>query len=373
MFRAVRLLALLLIAAGAASAAAAPRLTSTFLAISIGAKYDQRQWDREFEAMRKAGVRFVGARAALKGIDAFKPNADCVLGHFEAMYPASVYPAACRRPAGGSPLPRGALEGVLSAANRTGIKVHLGPAIPRVFVGKYEENFNHSLRDAMLALARLHVEVMADVFTVFPDLKHVITGCYTDVELSNDAYSTSPTMLDDAAVYYAAIGRALKTNTTFFGGGMVVWSSPYYIGNLTRHGERGANATVFAEFYARLFAKTKPYFDAIALQDSRGYNGNTNPEVREALAALHARVAVPGLGQVWSNTEMFEGWKDGAPCAYPGPCGRHPAPWARVAAQLANEAPFASQRTAWEWLTCLSPYTNNATALLWKGYMAGTD
>ena len=78
-----------------------------------------------------------------------------------------------------------------------------------------------------------------------------------------------------------------------------------------------------------------PDFDWIALQDARGWQGNSDAEVAAALTEL--RVAANASGrELWSNVELFEGWP--LPCIYPTKCGRHPAPFERIEKQLASEA-----------------------------------
>lgn len=87
-----------------------------------------------------------------------------------------------------------------------------------------------------------------------------------------------------------------------------------------------------------------------------------------ALAALQTAAAAAGPTQtLWSNVELFEGWP--APCEYPTPCGRHPAPIERIVKQLASEDPFVGGRhIAWEWTSCLSPRTNANTSRLYTDY-----
>ena len=104
----------------------------------------------------------------------------------------------------------------------------------------------------------------------------------------------------------------------------------------------------------------------MALQDSRGYQGNTDEEVAAVLKPLSAAAAAAGQ-PLWTNVELFEAWP--LNCTFPDSCGRHPAPMERIAAQLANEDPFApSRHVAWEWLSSLSPYTSDDTAVLYADY-----
>ena len=146
-----------------------------------------------------------------------------------------------------------------------------------------------------------------------------------------------------------------------------VWASPYYVGNLSLH-PSALSAEAYAAFWRRIW-QLAPDLGFVALQDSRGWQGNSDAEVAAALAALRAAADASGPGQeLWSNVELFEGWP--APCVYPKPCGRHPAPMARIRAQLANEEGATGGRhVAWEWGTCLSPYTNADTAQLYRDYL----
>ena len=53
--------------------------------------------------------------------------------------------------------------------------------------------------------------------------------------------------------------------------------------------------------------------------------------------------------------ELFEVWP--LSCQWPTHCkGRHPAPFARIAAQMTNEARITPTLIAWEWSSCLSPH-----------------
>jgi hypothetical protein len=146
-----------------------------------------------------------------------------------------------------------------------------------------------------------------------------------------------------------------------------VWASPYYVGNLTLH-PTAQNATSYAAFWSGVW-RLAPSFGWIALQDSIGWQGNSLPEVQEVLAALKQAGESAGK-QVWSNVELFEGWLDGKPCEYPTKCGRHPAPIERIVQQLKAEHPYVSGHIAWEWSSCLSPYTNANTSALYTNYTA---
>ena len=98
----------------------------------------------------------------------------------------------------------------------------------------------------------------------------------------------------------------------------------------------------------------------------------------ELLQALEGAARASGPRQaLWSNVEIFEGWNapnathpNGSICEYPTACGRHPAPIARIVAQLESEDPYVVGHVAWEWSTCLSPFTSADTSLLSDDYAA---
>lgn len=138
------------------------------------------------------------------------------------------------------------------------------------------------------------------------------------------------------------------------------------MGNHSLH-PTAQSASSYADFWATMWANA-PSFGWIALQDSRGWQGNSDAEVAVALAALQGAAAASGPAQqLWSNVELFEGWP--APCEYPTKCGRHPAPIERIVKQLASEDPFVGGRhIAWEWASCLSPLTNANTSALYVDY-----
>ena len=143
-------------------------------------------------------------------------------------------------------------------------------------------------------------------------------------------------------------------------------ASPYYVGNLTLH-PTAQSTENYAAYWLDLW-QAAPGLDFIALQDSRGWQGNSDEEVAVALGALQkAATAIAGK-QLYSNVELFEGWP--LPCEYPTPCGRHPAPIERIVAQLKSEDPFVGgHHIAWEWASCLSPFTNENTTKLYNDYV----
>ena len=125
------------------------------------------------------------------------------------------------------------------------------------------------------------------------------------------------------------------------------------------------DAAFYADFWGQIF-EWAPDFGLIAPQDSMGAQGNSFENVSTYVDAMRAASSAAAR-PFWSNIELFEVWPTS--CAWPAPChGRHPAPFARIKAQLANEAPRADALIAWEWESCLSPLHSDSTAALYKQY-----
>ena len=332
----------------------APRLTGIFVAIYTNdlAK-SASEWDAEFAAMAHLGIRFVAIRAAMRG-ETNSTAGGCELGTYAAHYATSIEPAACYPRA--SPSDGGnALEYILDAAANHGLQVHLTPAMPAppfrwpVSADKAEARYR--------SLATLQADIFDDVLAVFPRHRSTIVGLYTALEESNEpSWLSSGNAEPMATHYFEALALRFP--------GLQVWASPYYVGNLTRH-PTALTARAFASYWADIW-RAAPHFGWVALQDARGKQGNSDAEVAEALAALQtaaAAAAGPRQQQLWSNVELFEG------CTPPATCSTQPAPIERIVKQLANEGPFVQgQHIAWEWVTCLSPYTNNRTAQLFHDY-----
>ena len=340
------------------SVPAVPRLDGIFLSLnSINAAYSATQWALEFEAMARVGINFVCVRAALVG-RSNSTAGGCTLGTYTAYYPTTLAPTKCYTHAAladGS----SALGNVLDGAATHGVQVHITPAMPHSpFAWPGGADYFAQLTD-------LQVAAFADVWAAYPQHHETIVGVYSSLEQWNGLGWMKDSVAGPMATDYfeplARRVRGLSDSTA-----LQVWASPYYVGNRTLHSS-AQNASSYAAYWARVWAAA-PSFDWIALQDSRGWQGNSDAEVAVALAALQAAAAAAGPTQaLWSNVELFEGWP--APCEYPTKCGRHPAPIARIVMQLASENPFVGGRhIAWEWSSCLSPQTNVNTSRLYADY-----
>jgi hypothetical protein len=343
----------------AASAQTVPHLQGIFLSLnSANAGYSVSQWAEEFAAMADVNITFAAVRAALAGTSN-STEGGCILGTYVAYYPTTLTPKACYRPAevmadGDSPLGR-----LLTGAARNNVAVHITPAMPHTPFA-----WPHSpVAEYFGYLASLEADAFEDVWAAFPEHHETITGVYTALEEWNglswvrDNESIATDYLQPlASRVHGASGQAK----------IEVWASPYYVGNLTLH-PTALSPQDYAAFWRRVW-ELAPDFSFIALQDSRGWQGNSDEEVAAALAELQKAAVATGR-QLWSNVELFEGWPQ--PCIYPKHCGRHPAPIERVIKQLASEdAVVGGRHVAWEWGTCLSPFTNENTTALYRDYKA---
>lgn len=337
------------------SVAQPPRLDGIFLSLdSANAAYTIEAWGAEFSAMKRVGIQFAAVRAALVGSSSATAGG-CRLGRYTAYYPTKLTPAECFEGSGAtgdSPLGR-----LLAGAQGANVSIHITPAMPHTpFAWPHAP-----VPEYFGLLAALQADAFADVWSQFPQFHDTIAGVYTALEEWN---SVGWTQYNEslAASYLQPLASRVRSGRPH----LQVWASPYYVGNLTLH-PSGLPATAYAAFWRRVW-QLAPDFGWIALQDSRGWQGNSDAEVAVALTELQ-RAATDAGRTLWSNVELFEGWPQ--PCIYPTKCGRHPAPMARIAKQLASEdAVVRGRHIAWEWSSCLSPYTNANTSALFEQYVA---
>jgi len=333
-----------------------PSLKGIFLSLySIDEKYTSVQWEMEFEAMSKVGIEFVGVRAALQGTSS-ETAGGCPLGRYKAMYPTTLKPAICYQ---NDMSLKNSLLYILSAAKKFDIKVHVTPAMPHTPFAwphsPYPQDYD--------SLTTLQTDVFMDAWNQFPAYHDTIVGVYTALEEWNGVnWMEENNSIPLARNYYEPLSQNVRNQTGVHA--LQVWASPYFVGNKTLH-PTGLNASSYANFWLNIW-KRAPSFDWIALQDSMGWQGNNFEEVKEVLIELE-KAGHSVNRQVWSNVELFEG--DPLPCVYPKKCGRQPASIHRIIKQLKNEHPYVKGHIAWEWISCLSPFTNNDTLRLFNEYV----
>jgi len=353
-----------------------PHLSGIFLALDpITSQRSFSGWHTDLSLMKDIGIEFLVIRAAAQGTSwnvTTDPKDGCPLGRFKAYY----------QPLSGSPLQRcleqndrqskmnndtTTLHTVLSAAKALGLGVHLGLAYPDGAANSAVRNANAT--QYYKDYAGLQWSIADDVWHQYSSEfgNGTILGFYTDLEESNE-------------VGYLALASSLAGHLlqplshnihTQLSSELLVWASPYYVGNLTRHKSTEVmNANFYADFWGQLFSWA-PDFGLIAPQDSMGAQGNSFYNVSTYVDAMRraSQNAVPTQRPFWSNVELFETWP--RTCQWPSAChGRHPAPMSRIKKQLFNEYQRADALIAWEWESCLSPLHSNETKILYEEYKA---
>lgn len=295
----------------------------------------------------------------------------CPLGGFAAYYPHTHDGPGCIVPAHQPPVDTVGM--VLTAAEKVGLKVHLGLGYPytsRIPQGMNSTAYYRNLASVNWGAAQ---QLWANYGTRFAD---VLGGWYTDVEESN-SIGELPLMSALTGHYLEPLARDIHNMTGMGkGNGTPVWASPYYVGNLTRHSQASyMSPRFYGDFWGQVF-EMAPDLDFIAPQDSMGAQGNSFANVTTFLTELRGASTRAGR-KMMSNVELFEVWPQS--CQWSpttGICkGRRPAPFERIKAQMANEASLADELIAWEWHSCLSPYgsTNETTEvyLQYKAYVLG--
>ena len=332
----------------------APHLDGIFVSFSNAtAHWTEAQWRTDIRSMQTVSMSFfVIAHTAVSIGNA---TTACPSGVYEAYFPPPPSHAACFKQIGDLDAPGGTVGNVLRAASAVGLDVHIG-------LGLVEHGFgldDWSSLAQIRAFATTQALLARQLFAI-SNASASVTGFYTVVEESNGW--TWMENIDDFAHHYlnpvAADIKSMRSD-------LLVWSSPYAVANRTRYpATEWLPPAVYSELWemAFLFA---PAFDHVAQQDSMGALANSLGDVREILGNLSA-ASTRQRRTLWSNVELFEVWPPS--CRWPQPChGRHPAPFARIRAQLANEAALVGPNgrlIAWEWSSCLSP--NNGSSQ-WPG------
>eukprot|EP00466_Bigelowiella_natans_P020086 jgi/Bigna1/86137/estExt_fgenesh1_pg.C_80167 len=331
-------------------------LDGIFLSLdSSNAMFGVQEWKNEFQAMKDVGMTFFAVRSVFNGV---RNVTGCPFGSYDVFYNTTLQPTHCYNQRG-IDNDRGSLGYLLQAANEVGLKIHLGMSMPSSdfrggahFTNKseYFDMFN-----------RLQIGIALEIWEKFEDSTSSIVGIYTGLEENNLPGWVNNK--DDLVKFYfepfsSAIKEKLRSDVT-------VWSSPYAVLNTELHGfQHFVSAEEYASFWGDVFTNA-PGFDFIANQDSMGWQGNSLQNVSDLMKAISAASTAAGR-QTWSNVELFEGWPQ--PCIYPKKCGRAPAPFERIKSQIETESRYASILIAWEWHSCLSPYSNNLTATLYRQY-----
>ena len=349
-----------------------PHLSGVFVALDA-VTANRSSWRADLQAMKDVGIEFLVLRATAQGISwnaSTDPAAGCPLGRFDTYFP----------PAAGSALQRclkeqlgniDAVGTVLADAAALDLGVHLGLAYPEGAANAAARGANATqyYRD----YAWLQWGIAQDLWQRYGGRygsggTSTLRGFYTDLEECNEVgYLALASPL--AGHFLQPLAHDVHTQLDAIAAGaadLLVWASPYFVANETRHAPSSImDANFYADFWGQIF-EWAPDFGLIAPQDSMGAQGNSFENVSTYVDALRAASSAAAR-PFWSNVELFEVWPTS--CAWPAPChGRHPAPFARIKAQLANEATRADRLIAWEWESCLSPLHSDSSAALYQQY-----
>ena len=359
-------------AAGTESAAASPlasitvpHLTGIFVSLdSVTAARSLQGWIVDLTSMKQIGIEWFAIRAAATG--STPPSSRCALGEFRVFFPPGpAQPSSCfseEHPGVDT------LGTILAAAEHVGLAVHLGLGYP--LTSRFPDDMNST--QYYRELASINWEVAQRLWALYgTKYGSLLRGWYTDVEEANTRFELE-LMNPLVSHYLEPLARDLHNMTAGQSVPTTVWASPYYVGNLTRHSPVDIMTPRFyADWWSQIF-EWAPHLDLIAPQDSMGAQGNSFANVSSFLGELAAGSRRMNR-RVFSNVELFEVWpRDCQWTPEKGICkGRHPAPFARVKQQMANEAALVDELIAWEWHSCLSPYgTTNASAQLYQQYRA---
>ena len=284
---------------------------------------------------------------------------ECPLGHFRSFY----YQSGLKCVLSETPYDAGLLSKATAAFASRNISVYIGLAEPEAPFHQPWNRTGEALTAWLDAWADLQKTLLHDVWASLGASTSIVAGVYTNMELyNNPAFREDAEQL--AAHFYQPIADAASKLAR--PRSLDVLASPFYHGNTSNYKGELLSAAEYASVWNAL-RTSAPGLTKVALQDSVGWQGNSIAMAAEALDAFGSERALRGE-HAWANIELFRATPAG--CIFPESCGRAPAPWARVAAQLATEGPRASRLISWEWLTCLSPNTDKTTRALNEAYVA---
>ena len=201
--------------------------------------------------MKNVGMTFAVFPHTGRGISA-SISSDCPYGRFQTLFPPSET-SNCSEQVGRVDTPGGTLGIILQAAKSQGMKIHLGLLLTqegfRPWLGKNGTAKGWALQQNAVA-GRLH-ELYAR------DYADTIVGIYTEIEESNSAswINIFPTFATD---YLQTISKAAKSLPKWRQ--LKVWSSPYSVGNTTRHPPPGyVSPRDYGDAWSSIFSKAPDF------------------------------------------------------------------------------------------------------------------
>ena len=351
-----------------------PHLHGVFVSItSTTALWTETQWRRDIQSMKDVGMSFFVVARGARGSGA--ASSACPSGTYEAYFPL---PSECFTQIGDSAARGGTVGNILRAAHAVGLDVHLGLALQTKLTNASVYPWFNATRARDFGATQWQI---ARQLWAVANGSDALKGFYTEIEESNNRNWLAH-MYDFATAYFEPLAHDIKTSLR---ADLLVWASPYAVFNRTKYSAaEWVQPAAYTGMWEQAFIWA-PSFDLVAQQDSMGVGKNSFGQVRDNLANLSAASARQGRA-MWSNVELFEAWPPS--CEWPAKCpGRHPAPFERIRAQLANEAPLVGPRgklIAWEWTSCLSPHGGASSSQPWANetkanyeayarYVAGGD
>ena len=240
-----------------------PHLSGIFVSLdNVTSARTVAGWTEDLTAMKAIGIEFLVLRAVAQGCSppqCAPTSSACPLGGFRAVFPTkgAGQPACFVEEHVGIDT----VENVFAAAEAVGLGVHLGLAYPVTSsIAKSGLNSTAYFR----YLASVNWDLAQELWGRYVVGKgHKIAGFYTDVEESN---SIGELALMNALVghYLEPVARDIKQRLS---PDTLVWASPYYVGNLTRHPARSwMGPRFYADWWGQvlilidnLFIKLQPY------------------------------------------------------------------------------------------------------------------
>ena len=303
--------------------------------------------------MKQVGFEFVVIPHTGRQLNTSTPT--CSNGTFAVYYPVQLphLDPQCYTQIGNLQAKGGTLGAAFAAAHLVGLDIHLG-----LLFAPAEHGFpEQKPTNLYVTWADQQYQAAAALYTLFG--KDRLVGFYTEIEESNSNYWLG-VYQNFSTFYWNRIGSQIKQHLH---PKLLVWASPYSIGNLTRHPTGYATPTEYRAAWTSIFQHA-PSLDFVSPQDSMGAQGNSFQNASDYLAAVSAAgTDAKRTTPQWSNVELFEVWPTS--CQWPTPChGRHPASFeGRIRQQMHNEATVLSPDDngasatliAWEWRSCFSP------------------
>ena len=222
-------------------------------------------------------MRFLVLPHSGRGVAA--PDKDCPTGHYETYFsPGNLGP--CFRQVGLVDGAGGTIGRVLRIAGQVGLRVHLGLLLPPRGQYFWVPHY-HNQTVGTKGWAQQQVQVVRTLHKLYAADHLPVAGIYTEVEESNSASwrERFPVFATEYLGYLASTVKAEWSSA------LIVWASPYSIGNLTRHPPPAYTPpATYRDTWRKVFDAAGD-MDLAAPQDSMGAQGNSFKNASDYLLA----------------------------------------------------------------------------------------